>query len=86
MNNALRYSGAAFALGLLLAGLIATLQNLTGERSESFVIPCLLMAFGLGGGALVWHFPTLDGSGDCDTDDVASSGEMQGAHGDSDAA
>ena len=84
MNNALRYSGAALALGLLLAGLIALLQNLTGERPESFAVPCLLMVLGLGGGALVWHFTGLDSSGGCDTDDFASSGEMR--DGDSEAA
>lgn len=84
MNNAFRYAGAAFALCLLLAGLIALLNNLTGERSESFTIPCLLMALGLGSGALAWHFPGSGGSGDCGAEDFANSGEMRG--GDSEAA
>ncbi len=84
MNNALRYSGAALALGLLLAGLIALLQNLTGERPESFAVPSLLMLLGLGGGALVWRFTGLDGSGSCEADDFVSSSEMR--DGDSEAA
>ena len=84
MNNALRYAGAAFALGLLLAGLMALLHNFTGERSESFAVPCLLMALGLGSGALVWHFPGFGGSGDCGAEDFANSGEMRS--GDSEAA
>jgi hypothetical protein len=77
MNNALRYAGAAFALGLLLVGLMALLNNLIGERSESFTVPCLLMALGLGSGALVWHLPGFGGSGDCDAEDFANSGEMR---------
>ncbi|KZT13594.1 hypothetical protein A1D30_23490 [Acidovorax sp. GW101-3H11] len=84
MNNALRYAGAALALGLLLAGLMALLHNLTGERSESFAVPCLLMALGLGSGVLVWHFPGFGDSGDCDAEDFANSGEMR--DGDSEAA
>ena len=77
MSNALRYAGAAFALGLLLAGLMALLHNLTGERSESFAVPCLLMALGLGSGALVWHFPGFGDSDDCDGEGFSNSGEMR---------
>jgi len=77
MNNALRYSGAAFVLGLLLTGLIALLHNLTGEHSESLAVPCLLMVLGLGSGALAWHFPGLGGGSGCDEDDFASSGERR---------
>ncbi len=77
MNNALRYAGAVFALDLLLAGLMALLHRLTGERSESFAIPGLLMALGLGSGALVWHLPGFGGSGDCDAEDFSNSGEMR---------
>lgn len=78
MNKAIRYAGAAFAMGLLLAGLIPLLQNLSGERAESLALPCFLLAMGIGSGAFALFFPGFEGgAGACGADDSADLDETR---------
>lgn len=65
MNTVTRYLTVVLALGFGLAGFIVFLQTVTGQRAESYVFPCALMAGGLFGGWLAWNF----GSG-VDTEDT----------------
>jgi hypothetical protein len=69
MNKATRYLVGILALGFFLAGVIAFLRTLTGERMDSYVFPCALIAGGLLAGGLAWNFGSgVDTDGICTTE------------------
>lgn len=80
MNQATRYLAAFLALGFVLAGIIVSLQTLTGERTGSYVFPCALASTGLFAGWLAWHFGSgIDTSETCvaDGDDGDSRSQVE---------
>lgn len=56
MSQASRYAAVMLAFVLFLVGLVLALQTYTGERADSYVMPCALLVGGFFGGVLAWNF------------------------------
>ena len=82
MKQATRWILGLFAVGLLAAAVIYFLQIFTGERTESYAIPCVLAVASFGCGSFAWLFDTGASTESCeaetDGEDTATAAENPG--------
>ena len=83
MKQATRWILGLFAVGFLAAAVIYLVQIFTGERTESYAIPCVLAVASFGCGSFAWFFDTGASTVSCeaetDGEDTETAAENAGA-------
>ena len=75
MNKAVQIILGVVAVGFLASAVTVLMQQLTGEREQNWLLPCLLSASSFGAGWFAWHFGSEGGTPDACTSDEAGSEE-----------
>ncbi len=76
MNRAVQIILGVIAVGFLATAVIVLMQQLTGEREQTWLLPCLLAAGSLGSGWFAWYFGDGVGETEACTSDEAVSEEV----------
>jgi hypothetical protein len=68
MKQATQWILGLFAVGLLATAVVHLLQIFTGERAESYAIPCVLALASFGCGSFAWFFETEASTESCEAE------------------